>query len=164
MVAILSHCHYTVQAGEAHCVAYDFRSLQKHIRDKFIYGKPMILSDIPKVVYRRGIHTTDIFEAVRSKVKPQVRLTRHLSRKNYLLLLLSLLLQEKIESRSRKEILAELPSPVHLRANLDVIDTVLGFLSSGGGKPSKSLGKYIEKVLKMRKGSFSKKVMVALFE
>ena len=166
MSAILSHCHYTMQAGEAHTVAYDFRSLQKHIRDKFIYGKPMILSDIPKVVYRRGIHTTDIFEAVRSKVKPQVRLAMHFRREMTICCCCCChccSLQEKIESQTRKEILAELPSPAHLRANLDVIDTVLGFLSSGGGKPSKSLGKYIEKVLKMRKGSFSKKVMVALF-
>jgi len=67
-------------------------------------------------------------------------------------------LQEKIYSQTRKEVLAELTTPALLRANLDVIDTLLGFLSSEGGKPDKFLGKYIEKVLKMRKGSFSKKV------
>jgi len=58
-----------MRAGEAHIVKYDYRSLQKYILDKFIYGKPIILSDIPMVVYRRGIHSTDTFEAVRNKVK-----------------------------------------------------------------------------------------------
>ena len=71
---ILSHTHYSLHTGEAHTVTYDLKSLQKHILDKFIYGKPIILSDIPEVVYRNDIHTTDTFEAVRSKVKPQVSL------------------------------------------------------------------------------------------
>ena len=71
---VLSHCHYSLRAGEGHKVTYDHQSLQKHILDKFVCGKPIILSDIPKVVYRKDIHTTDTFEAVRNKVKPQVRL------------------------------------------------------------------------------------------
>ena len=70
---VLSHCHYSLRAGEGHTVTYDYQSLQKHILDKFVYGKPIILSDIPKVIYRNDIHTTDTFEAVQNKVKPQVR-------------------------------------------------------------------------------------------
>ena len=58
----------------------------------------------------------------------------------------------------QKEILAELHTPDALQANLDVIDVVLGFLSSGGGKPNKPLGDYIGKVLRMPKQSFSRKV------
>ena len=50
-------------------------------------------------------------------------------------------------------------TPEALRANLDIIDIVLGFLSSGGGKANKSMGNYIEKVLQMKKGSFSRKVI-----
>ena len=73
---VLSHCHYSLLAGEAHNVKYDYQSLQKHILDKFIHGKPMILSDIPQVVYRNDIHTTLTFEAVREKVKPQVGKTK----------------------------------------------------------------------------------------
>ena len=69
---ILSHCHYSLRAGEAHKVKYDYQSLQKNILDKFIYGKPIIVSDIPEVVFRSDIHTTDTFESVRDKVKPQV--------------------------------------------------------------------------------------------
>ncbi len=72
LTVILSHCHYSLRAGEAHTVTYEFQSLQKHILDKFIYGKPTILSDIPQVGYRTDIHTTATFEAVRNKVKPQV--------------------------------------------------------------------------------------------
>jgi hypothetical protein len=66
--------------------------------------------------------------------------------------------QERLNSHIRKEILAELRTPDHLRENLDVVDVVLGFLSSGGGKADKKLGEYVDKVLKMRRRPFSQKV------
>jgi hypothetical protein len=68
---VLSHCRYSLKLGEAHTVRYDHQALEKHILDKFIYGKPIILSDIPQVVYRRDIYTTVTFNQVRKKV-PQV--------------------------------------------------------------------------------------------
>ena len=61
--------------GEAHCVRYDYQALEKHILDKFIYGKPIILSDIPQVVYLKDIYTTVTFDAVRKNVSPQVSYT-----------------------------------------------------------------------------------------
>ena len=64
----------------------------------------------------------------------------------------------RLDCRVQKEILAELRTPDALRANLDVIDIVLGFLCSGGGKPNKLLGDYMGKVLKMQKRKFSQKV------
>ncbi len=70
---VISHCHYSLRMGEAHTVKYDYQSLQKHILDKFIHGKPTILSDIPQVVYKKDIHNTATFVAIRTKVKPQVR-------------------------------------------------------------------------------------------
>ena len=60
--------------GEAHTVQYDHQALEKHILDRFIYGKPVILSDIPHVAYRKDIYTTVTFNAVRRKVNPQVSL------------------------------------------------------------------------------------------
>lgn len=57
-----------------------------------------------------------------------------------------------------KEILAELRTLDRLRENLDVVDIVLGFLSSGGGRAEKRLGEYIDKVLIMKKRPFSRKV------
>ncbi len=66
-----------------------------------------------------------------------------------------------MDTQTKKEIITEVNAPAALRANLDVVDTVLGFLSSGGGKPDVSLGKYVEKVLKMKKGSFSGKVFTS---
>lgn len=69
---VLSHCCYSLKLGEAHTVRYDYQALEKHILDKFIHGKPLILSDIPQVVYRRDIYTTATLEAVRRKVNPQV--------------------------------------------------------------------------------------------
>ena len=56
------------------------------------------------------------------------------------------------------EILSELCTPDRLRENLDTIDIVLGFLSSGGGRAEKPLAGYIDGVLKMNRKPFSKKV------
>ena len=58
---------------------------------------------------------------------------------------------------AQKEILGEICTLDRLRENLDVVDIVLGFLSSGGGKANKPLGEYIHRVLKMKK-PFSQKV------
>ncbi len=73
MSVVLSHCCYSLRVGEAHTVQYDHQAIEKHILDKFIHGKPRILSDIPQVVYRKDIYTTVTFDAVRKKVNPQVR-------------------------------------------------------------------------------------------
>ena len=59
----------------------------------------------------------------------------------------------------RKEIIAELRTPDRLRENLDVVDIVLGFLSSGKVNAKKHLGEYIDKILKMKKRPFSQKVL-----
>jgi len=40
-----------------------------------------------------------------------------------------------------------------------VVEIVLGFLSSGGGKADRSLGGYINHTLKMKKRHFSEKVL-----
>lgn len=46
---------------------------------------------------------------------------------------------------------------------LDIVDIVMGFLSSGGGSADKPLGEYVEKVLKMKTRNFSEKVNTVLF-
>ena len=151
---VLSHCCYSLRVGEAHTVQYNYQALEKHILDKFIHGKPTILSEIPQVVYRKDIYTTDTFNAVREKVNPQVSLCTmnppafmHLyaSRSPWIL-------------KSRRKILSELNTPDRLRDNLDVVDIVLGFLSSSGGKAEKPLAGYMDKVLKMERKPFSEKV------
>ena len=55
------------------------------------------------------------------------------------------------------DILRELGSPDKLRKSLDVVEIVLGFLTSGGGKPKMRLLSYLKK-LKMEKMTFSEKV------
>lgn len=70
---VLSHCTYSLKLGEAHNVQYDHNALEKHILDKFIHGKPIILADNLQVVYRTDVYTTVTFDAVRKKVTPQVR-------------------------------------------------------------------------------------------
>ena len=51
---------------------YNHQALEKHILNRFIHGKPLILIDIPQVVYRKDIYTTDTFADIRKKVEPQV--------------------------------------------------------------------------------------------
>ena len=63
----------------------------------------------------------------------------------------------------KKDILAELRTPDRLRQALDIVEIVLGFLSSGGGKADKSLKEYIDKTLKMKDKNFSQKVRPLIF-
>ena len=71
-------------------------------------------------------------------------------------------LQVRLEPRIQKEILAELRTPDRLRESLDVVDIVLGFLSSGGSKTDKPLRDYIDKVIRMRRRPFSLKVCIVV--
>ena len=57
------------------------------------------------------------------------------------------------------DILLELGSPDKLRKSLDVVEIVLGFLTSGGGKPKMRLLSYLKK-LRMEKKTFSEKVII----
>ncbi len=50
---------------------YDYHALEKHILDKFIHGKPRILSDVSQVVCR-DTYTSVTLDAVRKKISPQV--------------------------------------------------------------------------------------------
>ena len=50
---------------------YNYEALEKQIVDQFIHGKPIILLDIPQVVYRKDIYTIGTFGGVRENV-PQV--------------------------------------------------------------------------------------------
>jgi hypothetical protein len=68
------------------------------------------------------------------------------------------LLQEPLNAREKQEILSELRTSDRLREALDVVEIVLGFLSSGGGSAKKPLGEYIDKLLKMKRRPFSSKV------
>ena len=45
-----------------------------------------------------------------------------------------------------------------IRDALDVVDIVLGFLSTGGGRADRQLGEYITRALRMKKRFFSEKV------
>ncbi len=62
-----------------------------------------------------------------------------------------------IPARQQQEILLDLCTVDRLRKTLDIVDIILGFLSSGGGNPGTPLGVYINNTLKMRM-YFSEKV------
>ena len=67
--------------------------------------------------------------------------------------------QRELHHRVKLDILRELGSPDKLRRSLDVVEIVLGFLSSGGGKPNTRLLSYLKK-LRMEKKIFSEKVNI----
>ena len=69
---VLAHCRYALTFGQAEKISYDLPALEKHILDRFIHGKPLILSDLPQVAYRKDVYTAATFAAVRKKVEPQV--------------------------------------------------------------------------------------------
>lgn len=71
-------------------------------------------------------------------------------------------LQERLTVRVQQEILTEVHTLERVREILDVVDIVLGFLSSGGGSADKLLGEYVEKVLKMKTRKLSPKVCILL--
>ena len=66
----------------------------------------------------------------------------------------------QLDSRIKQEIVHELHSVSRVREALDVVDIVMGFLSSGGGKSDRQLGDYITRTLWMsKKKRFSEKVI-----
>ena len=65
----------------------------------------------------------------------------------------------QLDSRIKHEIVHELHSVSRVREALDVVDIVMGFLSSGGGRADQQLGDYITRTLRMsKKKRFSEKV------
>ena len=133
---------------------YDYCAIEKHILDRFIYGKPRIISDIPQVVYRKDVYTAVALDAVRKKVYPQVSSVVFLRCSSDVYEGI----QERLDSRAQKDIISELRTAHRIRDTLDIVDIVIGFLSSGGGKPEKPLGEYIDRILRMKKRSLSLKV------
>lgn len=65
---LLSHCHYSLRVGRGHDISYDLPALQKHLVDRFIFGRPRILVDIPHVSYQKDVYTTATFATVRKTV------------------------------------------------------------------------------------------------
>jgi hypothetical protein len=126
-----------LEHGKGQNVTYDYPALEKNIIDRFIHGKPLIQLEIPQVTYRKDVYTAQVFANIRKNVSPQVKLT----------------------VRQQNEIVTELRSMQSLRECLDVIEIVIGFLSSGPTKSTTELKKYIKKVLKMDKKFTSKKAM-----
>ena len=65
---VLSHCQYSLTYGKGQQIEYDFAALEKHILDRFIYGKPRIMLEIPNVVFKEDRYTEATFGAIRKKV------------------------------------------------------------------------------------------------
>ena len=151
---LLSHCHYSLRVGHGHEVSYDLPALEKHILGRFIHGKPRILVDIPQVSYQNDVHTAATFAAVRKKVSPQVCICMSTHNKSFTFHNDA---QISLRPRVQKDILRELGTPDKLRRSLDVVEIVLGFLASGGGKPTTKLHTYLKK-LRMERKTFSEKV------
>ena len=112
------------------------------------------------MVYRKDIYTAATFAAVRKKVEPQVSYwyNNYIRDSIYSDVIMTSLLQIELDSWEQQEIVQELRSVNRIREALDVVDIVMGFLSSGGGKADRQLGEYITRALRMKKRFFSEKV------
>ena len=71
---IFSHCKYSLKAGRGADVSYDFVALEKHVLDRFVRGKPLIICDIPIMSYRSDVLVAETFTKIRKKIKPQVNI------------------------------------------------------------------------------------------
>ncbi len=71
-------------------------------------------------------------------------------------------LQEPLLQRVQQDIITELQNPGKLRESLDVVEVVLGLLSSGGGSHTVMLEKYIS-TRRMGKKPFSAKVIMDIY-
>ena len=156
---VLAHCQYSLRLGEGQNVTYDLPALEQHLLNRFIYGKPLILSDIPQVQYRKDVYTSGNFAVIRRTVSPQVTLYFDEQARA---LLSDTSMQTQLPFEVQLDILSDLHSSNSLRECLDVVDIVLGFLSSGGGKADKNLGDYIDNTLRMSKREFSAKVSATM--
>ena len=72
-------------------------------------------------------------------------------------------MQLKLLPKVQKEIISELQTMQQLQEILDVVEIVMGFLSSGGANAKKSLKDYIKTTLKMEHKFSSKKVSIISF-
>ena len=72
---ILTHCRYSLTFGKGQEVEYDFAALEKHIYDRFLVTKPeMDRRSQPLMVYTSDIIRRDVFQQLKEKLKPQVRI------------------------------------------------------------------------------------------
>ncbi len=69
---VLAHCHYSLTVGQGEKIVYDLPGLEKHILNRFIHGKPLIVSKVPQMAYKKDVYTAATFVAVRKNVDPQV--------------------------------------------------------------------------------------------
>lgn len=66
---ILTHCKYSLKIGFGDDVTYDYASLQKHILDRFVNGKPLIDVDIPLISFKSDVLKTTVFSHVRKTLQ-----------------------------------------------------------------------------------------------
>ena len=151
---VLSHCRYSLRHGHGQDIRYDLPALEKHIVDRFIHGKPLLVLEIPQVVYRRDVYSATSFANIRKKVSPQVLLEYMM----YPDIEVSFFKQIKLSLREQQDIVAELNTVQKIRDCLDVVEIVMGFLASGGQKSDNRLENYLETALKMNHRFNCKKV------
>jgi len=60
--------------GKGEDVKYDLEALEQHLVSRFIAGKPIIILEIPHVLYHTDVYTAERFASIQKHVKPQVNL------------------------------------------------------------------------------------------
>uniref|UniRef100_A0A1X7TWB5 RZ-type domain-containing protein n=1 Tax=Amphimedon queenslandica TaxID=400682 RepID=A0A1X7TWB5_AMPQE len=134
---VISHSRYSLEHGKGQNINYDLPGIERHLLDRFVLGKPIIQLEIPQVVYRKDVYTAEAFANIRRNVYPQMQLS----------------------TKQQTDIISELGSMQRMRECLDVVEIVIGFLSSGKNNANMELKTYVKRVLRMEDRFVSKKVM-----
>ena len=132
-------------------MTHDLPALEKHFVDQFVHGKPLIQLHIQQITYRKDAFS---IANIRKRVAPQVCEFFLSLKQNSVILLF----QIKLGAREKAEIIKELHTIKSLRDCLDIVEIMMGFLSSGQTDPEIELRTYVSKSLKMGKKFSCKKV------
>ncbi|CAB4005449.1 Hypothetical predicted protein [Paramuricea clavata] len=68
---ILAHCDYSLKVGEGTTVEFNWKCLERQLVDRFIRGRPRLISLVELFVFSKDICDGEVFKALKQKI-PQV--------------------------------------------------------------------------------------------
>ncbi|XP_077980129.1 E3 ubiquitin-protein ligase rnf213-alpha-like [Glandiceps talaboti] len=121
---IYSHANYSLKMGKGMSVEYELRALQKHIEDRFLRGKPLILEDFDIFTFRQDFRNAEKFDKLKKRVH-----------------------QEKLSRAPQHQILSDIRSFTDICDLLACLDIAIGFVASTGGNGDVMIGSYLNDTL-----------------
>ncbi|CAB4012406.1 Hypothetical predicted protein [Paramuricea clavata] len=123
---VLVHCDYSLRVGEGTTVEFNWKCLERQLVDRFIRGRPRLMSLVELFVFSKDICDGEVFKVLKQKIR-----------------------QEELTRPVQDQILNELIQLTDVCDALKSLHIAIGFLSSAGGDPSMSIREYLHSGLKM---------------